>query len=350
MDRPIDRVTDRPIDRPTDRTLSQIPSRTSIANVHRRRPPPPPPPRSRRTRGWIYLRPRSRRHPARRHPTRVHARRRRRRRRPTTDDRRSTTIDDRRRRRYFARPRPRVLTRSIPHSHTTAIPSRGAHRTDLASRDAVSGADADDDDDYPCVGVMTITYIEGSVTRVRGSHHDDDDGRRRRRRRTWTWTWTWSWSPACASSHARASHAFVHDTRAVRRRRRHTSHVVVACAREPHARIRVSHPTHRIRRVAMAFAATSLGARSTHVQVRGRHARSYDATARARCRARKEGDVAVRARAGRGRERCARDEANGVRSRAIARIRGARDVVSERAIAVAIARGRAGFGVEARGM
>ena len=188
------------------------------------------------------------------------------------------------------------------------------------------------------------------MTRVRGSHHDDDDGRRRRRRRTWTWTWTWSWSPACASSHARASHAFVHDTRAVRRRRRHTSHVVVACAREPHARIRVSHPTHRIRRVAMAFAATSLGARSTHVQVRGRHARSYDATARARCRARKEGDVAVRARAGRGRERCARDEANGVRSRAIARIRGARDVVSERAIAVAIARGRAGFGVEARGM
>ena len=277
MDRPIDRVTDRPIDRPTDRTLSQIPSRTSTDDVHRRRPPPPP--RSRRTRGWIYLRPRSRRHPARRHPTRVHARRRRRRRRPTTDDRRSTIDDDRRRRRYFARPRPRVLTQSIPHSHTTAIPSRGAHRTDLASRDAVSGADADDDDDYPCVGVMTITYIEGSVTRVRGSHHDDDDGRRRRR--TWTWTWTWSWSPACASSHARASHAFVHDTRAVRRRRRHTSHVVVACAREPHARIRVSHPTHRIRHIAMAFAATSLGARSTHVQVRVRHARSYDAKARA---------------------------------------------------------------------
>jgi len=52
---------------------------------------------------------------------------------------------------------------------------------------------------------------------------------------------------------------------------------------------------------------------------------------RARCRARKEGDLAVRARAGRGRERRARDEANGVRSRAIAR-------------------GRAGFGVEARGM
>ena len=131
MDRPIDRVTDRPIDRPTDRTLSQIPSRTSIANVHRRRPPPPPPPRSRRTRGWIYLRPRSRRHPARRHPTRVHARRRRRRRRPTTidDDRRSTTDDDE----DISRDRDRAYLRSR-YPIVTQPPSHRVVRTAQISR------------------------------------------------------------------------------------------------------------------------------------------------------------------------------------------------------------------------